>query len=172
MVEIDFERAYPASSRVAAVHAAKFVALHGLPNDARQDLKQEALLELWRKKPVFDEGRASWRTFAERVVANRLASLLRHMHSSSSERGKEDPLEGLTIPDAARYDDIDLQIDVRRVLDGVSPLDRKVALALIDHSAIETSRRLGVSRSTVYRSIERLRAAFTTAGLCPAVLPG
>jgi RNA polymerase sigma-70 factor, ECF subfamily len=165
VVEIAFEQAYSAASRVAAVRAARIVALYRLPNEDRQDLKQEALLELWRKAPAFDEGRASWRTFAERVVANRLASRLRHMHSSRAGYGKEDPLEGLELPDSARYDDIDLQTDVIRVLDGLSRLDRSVGQSLMDHTAIETSRRLRVSRSTVYRSMERLRAAFTEAGL-------
>ena len=41
---------------------------------------------------------------------------------------------------------------------------RTVALSLIDYSAIETSHRLRVGRATVYRSIVRLRAAFTSAG--------
>jgi len=47
----------------------------------------------------------------------------------------------------------------------VSTFDRNVALNLIDHSAIETSQRLRVSRATVYRAIGRLRVAFMTAGL-------
>jgi RNA polymerase sigma factor (sigma-70 family) len=169
VVEIIFEQSYSASSQVAAAHAAKIIALHALSYDHLQDLKQEALLELWRKAPLFDERRAGWRTFAERVVTNRLTSLIRHAHSRRAGFGKQDPIEGLELPDPARYDNIDLQTDVRRVLDGVSSLDRSVALSLIDHSAIETSRRLRVSRSTVYRSIERLRAAFTTAGLCASV---
>ena len=171
MAETIFEQSYSSSSHIAAVHAAKIIALHALPHDHLQDLKQEALLELWRKAPVFDEGRAGWRTFAERVVANRLASLIRHARSSRAGFGQQDPIEGLEVPDPARYDNIDLQTDVRRVLDGVASLDRSVALLLIDYSAIETSRRLRVSRSTVYRSIERLRAAFTAAGFCSAV-PG
>jgi RNA polymerase sigma factor (sigma-70 family) len=164
VVEIIFEQSYSASSHVAGVRAAKVAALYGLPNDDRQDLKQEALLELWRKAPVFDEERASWRTFSERVVANRLASLLRHAHSTRTGYGKQDPIEGLEFADVARSHNIDLQTDVRRVLDGVSPFDRTVALSLIDYSAIETSHRLCVSRSTVYRSIGRLRSAFTAAG--------
>lgn len=164
MVEIAFDQSYSASSRVAAVHAAKAVALHALPTDHIEDLTQEGLLELWRKAPAFDERRAGWRTFSERVVANRLASLLRHTLSSRSGHGKQDPIEGLEFADVARSHNIDLQTDVRRVLDGVSPFDRTVALSLIDYSAIETSHRLCVSRSTVYRSIGRLRSAFTAAG--------
>ena len=164
MVEAVFEQSFGVSSRMAAVQATKLAALHGLSNDDREDLSQEALLELWRKAPAFDERRAGWRTFSERVVANRLASLLRHTHSSRSGHGKQDPIEGLELADMARSHNIDLQTDVGRVLDGVSPFDRSVALSLIDYSAIETSHRLRVARATVYRSIVRLRAAFTSAG--------
>ena len=164
MVEIVFEQSYSVSSRMAAVQATKIAARHGLPTDHVDDLSQEALLELWRKAPAFDERRAGWRTFSERVVANRLASLLRYTHSSRSGHGKEDSLEGLKLRDPAPDGDIDLQTDVRRVLDSVSPFDRTVALSLIDYSAIETSHRLRVARATVYRSIVRLRAAFMSAG--------
>lgn len=168
MVEAVFEQSFGVSSRMAAVQATKLAALHGLSNDDREDLSQEALLELWLKAPAFDERRAGWRTFSERVVANRLASLLRHAHSTRTGYGKQDPLEGLEFPDAARSNDIDLQTDVRRVLDGLSPFDRSVALCLVGYSAIETGQRLGVSRATVYRAIWRLRAAFTEAGLSPS----
>jgi len=50
------------------------------------------------------------------------------------------------------------------VLGRMSPFDRTVAAYLIDHSAIETSQKLGVSRATAYRSINRLRAVLAAAG--------
>ncbi len=164
MTEFAFAQSYPASRRVAAVLAAKAAALHGLSNTDREDLSQEALLELWRKAAAFDERRAGWRTYSERVVASRLSSLLRRAYSSRSGHGREDSLEGLKLTDPAPAD-LDLRADVRRVLDGLRPLDRSVALCLIDYSAIETGHRLGVARATVYRSIKRLRVAFMAAGL-------
>jgi len=163
--ELTFEQSYPASSRIAAVQATRIARRNSLPADFIDDLAQEGLLALWRGTPAFDERRAGWPTYAEHVVANRLASILRSMNSGRSGHGKQDPLDGLQFADPAPYAGIDLQNDVRRVLDGVSSFDRTVARSLIDHSAIETSRRLGVARATIYRSIARLRAAFTAAGL-------
>jgi hypothetical protein len=61
----------------------------------------------------------------------------------------------------------DLGVDIERVLAGVSAFDRAVARCLMDWSASETGRVLKVSRASVYRSIERLRAAFTAAGFGP-----
>jgi hypothetical protein len=48
------------------------------------------------------------------------------------------------------------------VLADVSPFDRAVALSLAECSATQTSLTLGVSRATVYRSIERLTALLLT----------
>ncbi len=166
MVETVFERSYSATSRLAAVRAATIATLYGLPTDSRRDLEQEALLELWRKRPAYDPQRGSWRTFSERVVANRLRSLVRSMHTEPSSHFREEPLENLVaLP--APTDRTDLRADVSRVLGNVSPFDRSVAVELIDYSAIEIGQRLGVSRATVYRAIGRLRAAFTEAGLSP-----
>jgi DNA-directed RNA polymerase specialized sigma24 family protein len=164
VVESLFEQSFSAASRLAAVRAAAIVTLYRLPKDFRRDLEQEALLELWRKCPAYDSRRGSWRTFSERVVANRLTSLVRRMHSQRSGQFREEPLEnvlGLGAPD----DRTDLRTDISRVLNNVAHFDRTVALCLTVHSATETSQRLGVSRATVYRAIERLRVAFTTAGL-------
>lgn len=165
MVETVFGQSYSATSRLAGARAAAIVARYRLPKESRRDLEQEALLELWGKRHAYDPRRASWRTFSERVVANRMTSLVRAMHSKRSGQFREESLEavGLMAPDSRA----DLCADVSRVLSGVSPFDRKVAIDLIGYSAVETSRRLGVSRATVYRAIDRLRDAFAKAGLSP-----
>lgn len=166
MAEPSFEQSYPAAKHLVEVRAATVVARFGLPKDARRDLAQEALLELWRKRPAYDAQRGSWRTFCERVVANRMTSLVRTMYSERSGHFREDPLENLGALAAARTP-VDLQADVARILESVSEFDQRVAACLIGHSAAETSQKLGVSRATVYRSIGRLRMAFTDAGLSP-----
>ena len=166
MVETVFEQSYSTTSRLAAVRAAAIVTLYRLPTDSRRDLEQEALLELWRKRPAYDAQRGSWRTFSERVVANRMTSLVRAMRSERSGQFREDPIENV-LSLAAPGEHGDLRADVSRVLAGMSPFERSVARSLIGYSAIETSHRLGVSRATVYRAIGRLRAAFTKAGLSP-----
>jgi RNA polymerase sigma-70 factor (ECF subfamily) len=166
VVDCIFEQSLSAAYRLAAVRAATMVALYELSPDTRSDLEQEALLELWRKRQAYDPRRASWRTFSERVVANRMISLLRAMRSERSGQFREEPIEnllGLAAPNTLA----DLRADVSRVLAGLSQFDRAVAQSLIDYSAIETGHRLGVSRATVYRAIGRLRAAFREAGLSP-----
>jgi RNA polymerase sigma factor (sigma-70 family) len=166
VVDSVFEQSFSVTSRIAAVRAATIATVYGLPTDSRRDLEQEALLELWRKHQAYDPRRGSWRTFSERVVANRMTSLVRAMRSERSGQFREESIEnllGLAAPNIRT----DLRADVSRVLAGLSPFDRNVALCLIGHSAIETTQCLGVSRATVYRAIGRLRTAFTEAGLSP-----
>jgi len=163
VVESAFEQSFPATIRLAAVRAATVATLYGLPAESRRDLEQEALLELWRKRTAYAPARGSWRTFAERVVANRMVSLMRSMHSDKSGSSKQTSIEsarGLSAP----MDRGDLRVDVWVVLGRISPFDRTVAVCLIDYSAIETSQKLGVARATVYRSIKRMRAAFAAEG--------
>jgi DNA-directed RNA polymerase specialized sigma24 family protein len=164
LVETVFERSYSTSRRIAAVRAATAVVLHSLPKEDCFDLEQEALLELWRKCPAYDSQRGSWRTFSERVVANRITSLLRSIYSQRSGQFREDPLENI-VGLAAPNDGAELRSDVSRILAGVSQFDRNVAVCLVGHSATETGHKLGASRAAVYRAIGRLRVAFTAAGL-------
>lgn len=164
VVESAFEQSFPATIRLAAVRAATIAALYGLPTESRRDLEQEALLELWRKRTAYDAQRGSWRTFSERVVANKMTSLVRSMYSERSGHFREDPLETL-VALAAPNDRADIRADVSRVLANVSQFDRNVAADLIDYSPIEIGQRLGASRANVYRAIGRLRGAFTEAGL-------
>ena len=138
MVETVFERSYSAIESSCRRARGDDCDLHGLPTDSRRDLEQEALLELWRKHQAYDPQRGSWRTFSERVVANRMTSLVRAMRSERSGQFREEPIEnllGLAAPNIRT----DLRADVSRVLAGLSPFDRSVALCLVGHSAIETS---------------------------------
>jgi DNA-directed RNA polymerase specialized sigma24 family protein len=162
VVEPVFARLYCAGSRAAAVRAAMIVNAYRLPKDFRRDLTQEALLELWRRRTAYDPSRGSERTFTERVIANRMTSVVRSMHSARSGQFRETPFDN--VPGLIAPTDSDLRLDVWCVLARTSYFDRRVAVCLIEQSPTETSRGLGVSRAAVYRAIGRLRVAFTASG--------
>jgi RNA polymerase sigma factor (sigma-70 family) len=128
-----------------------------------EDLEQEIWLELWRKRSRFDARRASWRTFAERVAANRVKSLMR-ARLACRRRVQLEPLESAQHTPAP-HNTVELRGDVVRVLSTVSDQDRAVALSLAHSTPAEVGPQLQMSRASVYRSIWRLREAFIASGL-------
>jgi RNA polymerase sigma factor (sigma-70 family) len=168
MYEPRSEWPYLEAKRVAESRAALIVRSHGLPLHLRDDLKQEVFLELWRKHRAYNPRRGSWRTFAERVATNRLISVLRTLCSTRSAGVLRDvSVECASSLEAPGQNCFIVRADISRILDRVSAFDRRVVLSLVDLSPLEVSDQLGVSRSTVYRAIDRLRIAFTIAGLTP-----
>jgi RNA polymerase sigma factor (sigma-70 family) len=164
MPEATFQQAYPFALRAAQVRAAAAVFSGVIPLADRLDLEQEALVACWRALPRFDSARASLRTYLEVVVSSRLSSVRR--------AGRCQPRLQLLDDDQRHVEDgwarrIELRADVWRVLASLRASDRQVAVALLEHSPAEASRRLGVARSTIYAHIERLRIAFRAAGLGP-----
>jgi DNA-directed RNA polymerase specialized sigma24 family protein len=164
MSESAFDRGFLNSCRIASARAAKIARAHRLTSSDFQDLQQEGIFSLWRSAHKFEARQASWRTFAEAVIGNRLTSCMRHMCAERRGQSRNKPLEasafGLRAPDGH----FDLRVDVQRILAGVSAFDRAVAQSLMYRSASETGRYLRASRATIYRSIRRLRLAFASAG--------
>lgn len=164
MGDVSFEEAYPLALRAARVRAISSVLRGELPASDREDLEQEGIYAFWRALPQFKLERAGLRTFCETVISSHLASLDRARRSRPHlvQLGK-----GHDQGDNGFDAELELRADVQSVLDALTNLDRRIALSLMDHSAAETSRLLHIGRSTVYRRIRRLRAAFAQAGLQP-----
>ena len=164
MVEATFEQAYPIAARAARVRATAAVVSGAILVADREDFEQEGLTACWRALPQFDPARASLRTFVERVIASRIASLVRAARRSPSHV----PL------DAAGPQPVDSSADVQELCADVARLssafgrhDRRLVLLLLEHSPAEAGRMLGIPRSTVHDKILRLRRSFVEAGFVP-----
>lgn len=158
-----FEDAYPLIRRAAGVRSAAAVKLAAVTPD-REDLEQEAFAAVWQALQHYDPSRASLRTFVERVVANRFASLMRAPHwKFKIERLEAHHLVGLDGIPAAEF-----RMDFETIAASLPEADRRLAAFLTDHSPTEASRDLRMPRSTVYERIRRIRTAFEGAGFKPA----
>jgi RNA polymerase sigma factor (sigma-70 family) len=164
-----FEDTYPMIRRVAGARAAAAAKACGLSDDERADFEQDAALQVWRKLAAFDPTRSSLKTFIERIITNQMASSIRRVRAK---KRQVLPDECTPTQVDTEVDSIHLRIDVLRVLDGLRPGQRDICRMLADHSAIEVSRRAGISRAAVYRMIGHLRVVFIEAGLDRSPRPG
>ena len=63
--------------------------------------------------------------------------------------------------------ELQMGIDVRRVLSGLPPSLQKLAFLLSEFSVLDVCAQTGKSRSGVYQMIRQMRAAFVQAGFRP-----
>jgi RNA polymerase sigma factor (sigma-70 family) len=172
-LESTFQEAYPCARRAAQVHSTAAVLSRAFPLADREDIEQEALTACWRALPRFDPSRSSLRTFVERVIANKIASLGRTRRTVKRTAVLR-PLEEASscMDERNTFLAMDLCIDVHRVLETLSPEDHNVALLLTQFSPSEASQIIGIPRSTFYGLVLQLRARFTSAGLNAVGGPG
>ena len=165
MVEATFEHAYPIAARAAKVRATAAVVSGAILVADREDIEQEGLTACWLALPQFDPARASLRTFIERVIASRIASLVRAARRSPAR-------VSLTAagprPVDSEAEVQELYADVERLSSAFECHDRQLILLLLEHSPAETGRMLGLPRSTVHDRILRLRRRFVAAGFVPS----
>jgi RNA polymerase sigma-70 factor (ECF subfamily) len=157
--------AYLLACRAAASRSAA-VALTGLPWSDREDLEQEARIAVWKAfRDHYSPLRGKPGTFAAKVAANRIASLLRAPHR----RLKGVPVEAHHLAGLDGIPAEELRMDVQTIAASLPEADRRLAAYLTDHSPTEASRAFGMARSTVYERIRRIRQAFEAHGLMPTV---
>jgi RNA polymerase sigma factor (sigma-70 family) len=157
-----FDQAYPYAKRAAEIWSR--MATRGRAKAAadREDLQQEAIFRVWYALPRFDPARASLRTFVEHVVANQIVAILRPAKS----RTKLHPLDNTKVnATAASMDWVRVKIDVDRVVARLNGRDRLLAILLMEFTPSEIVGLMGISRSTFYERVSRLRREFESAGL-------
>lgn len=172
-------------SRNIRIRAARLARSGTVPGLDAEDIEQELRLDLIRRAQNFDPAKSSFDTFADRIVANRVATLASATAAMRAERamlcidapvGDDDG--GLTLsdvlPEAAALDPVDefslahspgLRGDVGRLLAALCPATRQVAMAVSQLSISEAARALGVHRSTIYERLGRIRVIATEMGL-------
>jgi len=184
-IEVD-----PSVANAIRWKAAQLIGTNGFAPAEREDLEQDMLHDCLRRLRRFDPSRSSRRGFQHRVVRHRASTLVEAQRAGRRDfRLCRDSLDapvqlarGESIPlrDTISADDYDarsgrsalpscqrteLQIDVAGVIAGLPPELRPVAAELKSATIVEASRRLGISRATVYRHIGRIREVFAAAGL-------
>ena len=148
-----------------------------IPDMNWEDIEQDLILDLWYRRCAFDPSRASFRTFADRIVVHRVATLASPTARIRAERrlawldaptgDKDGSTLGDTIPEPCPVTDtgLGLAIDVRRFVAGLSPAMRRCCAILATSNVVDAARRAGLHRSCVYEGAARLRMLAAAAGL-------
>lgn len=177
-------------SRVArniAVRAQKLANTGNLPGLDADDIRQELLLHLVKRQASYDPTRAGYDTFADRVLANRIADLAAPTSAIEGNRTWVDieapiqdksgegavPLSETLGESAALFNAphrsadevICLAIDVRRLIACLPQPCQIVACAILQFDLNEIPHRLGLHRSTVHDRIRAIRKAALDLGL-------
>lgn len=160
--QVAFESVFPQAWRAAAIHTTNFLVKYKQFGADREDIVQDVMLGLWREIPNFDPKKSSLPTFVERVVKSRTSSAIRDRRTLK--RTAMAPLTSEPVSECPSRK-FHLRVDVERLLARLTPFDRRVAEELIESTPTEAARVLGVSRSTVYLAIDRIRAVFVAGGL-------
>jgi len=157
----------------------------------RLDIEQDLMIELTERLPTYDPDRASEEAFITWVVLQRIADLIRSQRTKKrridveatslndlvyvSESGSKEEqwatldneiFQEFTGSDTKSHNErIDLEIDLERVMNGLPEDLNRLCEFLSKYSISETARRLGVSRTSLYKSIHELHEAFEQAGM-------
>lgn len=150
----------------------------GFTENDRDDLKQELALHLIRHLDEFDPARAQRTTFIARCIEHRLADIIRHRNRArrdarracrfSADDGNEAQFSTASLADTASERErecADIRIDVSGVIATLPARLVTICALLPTHSPFAISQKLGVSKRSVYRDRDAIRAAFTAAGL-------
>ena len=181
-----YDGLHPAAVSSIGYHAKRLARCNTVPGMDIGDYEQHLALQLLRRSGGYDDRRASFATFADRVVRSQSASLASPTEARSHERemlSLDDILPSSTddgdgtlhdlIPgnecvsaahDGSAHDVADLHVDLARFIDSLSPAMRR-CLGWLVAGGVEAAIRDGLHRSSFYEARGRLRARAMAYGL-------
>jgi RNA polymerase sigma factor (sigma-70 family) len=153
-------------------HKAKMMTgSYGFTRDDEEDLCQELVAHVIQGMRQHDPQRASQRTFADRIITSKLASIIQHATAKKRNRRRErsiDQASELPEPDGDRSrEQIESAMDVRQALECLPADLRQIAQLFSEHTEAEVIRRSGYSREQVRRMCRKLQMHFRAMGLAP-----
>lgn len=162
-----------------------------IPSYNAKDAEQDLHVDLLLRTPFHDAAKSNLRTFATRIIRNRGVTIIKHnragkrgpgasfhvsldasgdpdrgVHLTNHERISSSDFPDWAMQRAVDIRDVDLSIDMRRVLDRLPTRRlRETADALEAGGAAAAAEELGVHRSVVYDRRAEIRRRLERTGL-------
>lgn len=148
-----------------------------IPGMDAADIEQDLFLDLWHRRVNYDAGKASFATYADRIIAHRAATLTHPTDRLLAERqhcGFDCPADndaGLILADVLadpRAPDeaaLDLAMDMRRFVVGLTPALSTCCGILVAPDIRAATALAGLHHSSFYENVRRLRRKAEAAGL-------
>ena len=184
-----FETVDDYAVRIIKHKARQLVGRYGLTFFDREDLEQELMIDLLQRMRYFNPAKAKKTTFIARIVERHIATILEARHAqcrdwrlcrvslnTPHESDKGDTWELIDRvdsegalrtcqPDTRESEINNLRMDLARVLDTLPEDLRDLCERLRESNMAEIARETGVSRTTLYDKLTRIREAFREVGL-------
>lgn len=149
----------------------KIIGRYGLNRSDEPDLQQDLAMHISVRMAQHDPSRGARSTFVDRVITNKIASIIEHRTAQKRDRRRETTLEAVDEDAVAdRADDqqvLDRQNDVREAVARL-PLElQDFARRLQTQSEAEIIRATGLTRGQVRQRISAIRHYLCAAGLKP-----
>jgi len=174
--------------REAAIAAARLVRRFRLPAHARDDLRQDILIDLLERLRSFDPARGALGAFVAKVVEHRASRLARRIARDlyfvpvsidDSRRSSGDPVRWVdTLAESDGYaalvgqpvdsfGELHRRIDLERGIACLRPRDVALLSDLGERTPTQIAEH-GSARATVYRQLHEIRMRLTAVGVSPA----
>jgi hypothetical protein len=160
-------------------HASRLDRAGAVPGMEKTDYEQDFLVDLLHRKKSFCPELSTFRTFADRLIRNRINTITSPTRRLKAER-EWTPIDGATrdrdgvqralaemLPAEPTIADVEigLQLDVRRFVGGLPADLRTLCDILVADSVVEAVRTAGIARSTAYQRAVQLRERAFACGL-------
>jgi len=166
-------------------HARHLARSNAVPGMDVEDFEQDLMLDLLRRQNKYDAATASFATFADHIVGNRVATITKPTARLRAEKqmvSLDEPMagpdgdetvsrgdllaeDGVLTSDPQRDDAADLRRDVNAYLADLTTALRRCADIIASENVVGATRAAGLHRSTVYEAVRRLRDKASRAGL-------
>lgn len=161
-----YDGVHPRAVQFVRHHARQLARSAPFPGMDVEDYEQDLLADLIERSKSFDPGRATYPTFADRVIRHR-AGRLKSRAASRSAEAQAIPLDDENVLELASEDDeaAPLRLDLERFIQALPVRLRRCCVWLASDNRVEAAATLGLHRSTLYEAARDLRLRAIETGL-------